>query len=118
MNEREMLERCDGLAFLPSDDDDGGTEISYMTFHEPLKGKIETTISGDIWYHVCFLRYDEETKKLQFDEAFDAIFKDPLEYIKGLMGSNVYGTMVKKRQDSPKWFEKYLHELKTKIESD
>jgi hypothetical protein len=31
MNEREMLERCDGLAFLPSDDDDGGTEISYMT---------------------------------------------------------------------------------------
>jgi hypothetical protein len=64
------------------------------------------------------LRYDEQTKKLQFDEAFDAIFKDPLEYIKGLIGSNVYGTMVKKRQDSPKWFEKYLHELKTKIESE
>jgi hypothetical protein len=110
MNDKEYLEKCDGLTFVP--DNDGGTEIRFMTFHEKLKGEIETSNSGDTWYHVCFLKYDEENDSFEFDESFDAIFIDPLEYIRGLIGTNVYGTMVKKRQDSSEWFKGYLQNLK------
>jgi hypothetical protein len=40
---------------------------------------------------------------------------DPLEYIKGLVGTNIYGTMIKKRENSDVWFQKYLTEIKERV---
>jgi hypothetical protein len=112
MSEREYLEKCDGLAFIPGEE--GETEIRFMTFYEPMKGKVQVSSSGGVHYHVCFLKYDE-SDNLVFDDSFDAIFMDPLEYIKGLIGTNIYGTMIKKRENSDVWFQKYLTEIKERV---
>ena len=100
----------DGFYILPHKDDDG-LRLSYFDFNDDFeKGKkIDHTSLGDM-YHVVFLKQGEDGNP-EFDDHFEAIFADPEVYVKGLLGANVYGCMVRKTENSWKWVEEYLKKL-------
>jgi len=100
----------DGFYILPHREDDG-LRLSYFDFSDDFeKGKkIDHTSLGDM-YHVVFLKQGEDGNP-EFDDHFEAIFADPEVYVKGLLGANVYGCMVRKTENSYKWVEEYLKKL-------
>ena len=101
----------DGFYILPHRDDDNGLKLSFFDFTDDFeKGeKIEHTSLGDK-YHVIFLRQGEDGHP-ELDDHFEAIFADPEVYVKGLLGANIYGCMVRKTENSWKWVEEYLKRL-------
>jgi len=100
----------DGFYILPHKQDDG-LRLSFFDFNDDFeKGKkIDHTSLGDM-YHVVFLKQGEDGNP-EFDDHFEAIFADPEVYVKGLLGANVYGCMVRKTENSWKWVEEYLKRL-------
>jgi hypothetical protein len=97
----------DGFYFLPGDDD-GDLNVAYFRFNEEEKyGKcIESSPLGDK-YHIAFFKRDANGDPM-FDEEFEAIFADPTTYIKGLLGAELYGCVLRKTEDSGKWWDEYL----------
>jgi hypothetical protein len=59
---------------------------------------------------VVFLTQGEDGHP-ELDDHFEAIFADPEVYVKGLLGANIYGCMVRKTENSWKWVEEYLKRL-------
>jgi len=100
----------DGFYILPHKQDDG-LRLSFFDFNDDFeKGKrVDGTSLGDM-YHVVFLKQGEDGNP-EFDDHFEAIFADPEVYVKGLLGANVYGCMVRKTENSYKWVEEYLKKL-------
>jgi len=100
----------DGFYILPHKQDDG-LRLSFFDFNDDFeKGKrVDGTSLGDM-YHVVFLKQGEDGNP-EFDDHFEAIFADPEVYVKGLLGANVYGCMVRKTENSWKWVEEYLKKL-------
>jgi len=100
----------DGFYILPHKQDDG-LRLSYFDFNDDFeKGKrVDGTSLGDM-YHVVFLTQGEDGNP-ELDDHFEAIFADPEVYVKGLLGANVYGCMVRKTENSYKWVEEYLKKL-------
>jgi len=100
----------DGFYILPHKQDDG-LRLSFFDFNDDFeKGKrVDGTSLGDM-YHVVFLKQGEDGNP-EFDDHFEAIFADPEVYVKGLLGANVYGCMVRKTENSYKWVEEYLKRL-------
>ena len=100
----------DGFYILPHKQDDG-LRLSFFDFNDDFeKGKrVDGTSLGDM-YHVVFLKQGEDGNP-EFDDHFEAIFADPEVYVKGLLGANVYGCMVRKTENSWKWVEEYLKRL-------
>ena len=101
----------DGFYILPHRDDDDGLKLSFFDFTDDFeKGeKIEHTSLGDK-YHVIFLTQGKDGHP-ELDDHFEAIFADPEVYVKGLLGANIYGCMVRKTENSWKWVEEYLKRL-------
>ena len=107
----------DGLYFLPGEEDN---EMTFAFFdlndesysHEP----IENNELGDK-FHIAFFRADGENQRVVFDEHFEAIFAHPMTYLKGLIGMNLYGCMVRKTKTSTKWFNDYLERAKKATEA-
>ncbi len=100
----------DGFYILPHKDDDG-LRLSFFVFNYDFEKwkKIDHTSLGDM-YHVVFLTQGEDGSP-ELDDHFEAIFADPEVYVKGLLGANVYGCMVRKTENSWKWIEEYLKKL-------
>jgi hypothetical protein len=102
----------DGFYFLP-----GRTDIeSFSLAFFNLKGEFENgkpvngTDLGDM-YHVAFFKRDANGNPA-FDDAFEAIFRDPTVYVEGLEGAEIYGCIVRKTDKSEKWFAEYLEKTK------
>lgn len=106
--------KYDGFFFYPQYREDIHVDYKIEIFifnDKKLKSeKIEYNDIGDKYY-IAFFKSDNETL-LKFDGDFEAIFIDPLTYIKNLIGSNLYGCMVRKTSKSGKWFKKYLTAFK------
>jgi hypothetical protein len=101
----------DGFYFLPSDDDDA-LNLAFFRFKEGENyGRpIERSGMGDK-YHIAFFKCDDTGTPI-FDEHFEAIFSDPTIYIKNLIGSDLYGCVLRKTEQSYKWWDKYLTKAK------
>jgi hypothetical protein len=112
-------ESSDGFYILPADDgeEEYSLKLSYFNFPKNfVKGKkIDGSSIGDM-YHVVLFKESEDSLP-EIDATFEAIFIDPEEYIKTLIGINVYGCFVKKTENSHKWFEKYLKKTKDSVKS-
>ena len=110
-------ESSDGFYILPADDgeEEYSLKLSYFNFPKNfVKGKkIDGSLIGDM-YHVVFFKESEDSLP-EIDATFEAIFIDPEEYVKTLIGTHVYGCFVKKTENSHKWFEKYLKKTKENI---
>lgn len=105
MNNSDVPE-YDGFYFLPGNEEHE-YEISFFNFNEDRKGQPVDNTQVGFMYHVALFRQNEENR-VEFDETFEAIFSDPLTYIRNLVGLNLYGTFVKKTEKSKEWFDNYL----------
>lgn len=98
----------DGFYFLPGEED-GDLNIAYFKFKpgEDFVGKpIEDSPLGGT-YHIAFFKKDVNGDPM-FDDAFEAVFTDPAVYVKQLIGSELYGCVLRKTEKSTKWWEEYL----------
>lgn len=105
----------DGFFFTPSLEDEG-MELSFFDFkEEPMKGaeKINGNAVGDM-YHVAFFK-DAGENSIEFDENFEAIFADPVTYVKNLEGAGLFGCVLRKTTHSHKWFDNYLTRAKENV---
>lgn len=105
----------DGIFFIPDDEDDEAVSVSHFSFKdEYANGKpVGSTSMGDM-FHVAFFVEDEDGLP-KLDGAFEAIFGDPTTYVKGLVGSNVFGCLVRKTDRSQKWFDNYLTDIQKSV---
>jgi len=107
----------DGFFFTPGEYEDE-LQLSFFEFQKKRdRGeKIEHTPMGDK-YHIAFFKMNE-SGVLEFDESFEAIFADPLIYIKNLVGSRMGGCILRKTTKSTKWFKNYLKTSKKNVMID
>ena len=106
------MQEYDGMMFLPMDtdnEDEDALEFKFITFNEDFGKKIEGNTLGEK-YHVAFFKCDDEGE-YTFDETFEAIFMDPVEYAKTFIGMNLAGTFIKKREKTTEWFKNYLQSI-------
>ena len=101
----------DGFYFLPPDDEeDDGIMFQFFNFTGEMSdgAPIEGTPVGDK-FHIAFFKEGEDGHA-EFDDAFEAIFADPVVYIDNLSNSRskLYGCVCRKTDKSEKWFENYL----------
>jgi hypothetical protein len=106
----------DGFFFLPyTTEEESG--LKYEFFRLPKKyGESPALLSnsmGDM-YHIIFVKESEDGNP-EFDDTFCAILADPVTYVNGLVGANIFGCIVRKTEKSTHWVEEYLTELQKKI---
>ena len=65
-------------------------------------------------YHICILKKTKNNEP-EFDDAFEAILGDPLQYIMNLAGTGMYGTVLRKTKTSGKWFQDHLTDTKLRL---
>lgn len=101
-------ETYDGIYFLPGENE-GEMRFSFFNMKEEDYDRepIENTKVGDK-FHIAFFRMDEDGDAI-FDENFEAIFADPVTYLKGFIGMELYGCVVRKTKTSGKWWDDYLN---------
>ncbi len=105
----------DGFFFTPGTDENE-LELSFFNYSEEnLKNdeKVENTAIGDK-YHIAFFK-PKGKGLVEFDESFEAIFADPVTYVKNLTGSQLFGCVLRKTTQSGKWFDDYLSSAKENV---
>jgi hypothetical protein len=110
------MEEFDGFLFLPADDaaeDEDGIEFRFIKYKDYLGAPVEFTEIGEK-YHVALFKQDENGD-FQFLETFEAIFSDPLTYVRNLVGCKLFGTIAKKKENSTPWFNEYLTGVKNNV---
>lgn len=97
----------DGFYFLPAEEEDS-LVLSYFKFNnDDYRGTpVGGTQVGDM-FHIAFFKPDDEGMPV-FDEEFEAIFADPTVYIQSLIGSELAGCVLRKTENSGKWWNMYL----------
>lgn len=105
----------DGFYFLPDEGDDD-LQIAYFNFKDEFANgtPIEQSSIG-YKYHIAFFKRDDEGNPV-FDDTFEAIFGDPVVYIKNLVGAGLYGCVLKKTEKSQEWFDEYLERAFKKLQ--
>lgn len=101
----------DGFYFLPGENE---YEMKFTYFEvtdkenhgEPIKGNSV----GDI-FHIAFFGEDENGLPM-FKQEFEAVIGDPGGYIKNLIGHKMYGCMLRKTDNSEKWWSDYMQRTK------
>lgn len=106
---KSEMDGYDGFIFLPDGDDSDSQEFRFITYKEDFGAPIECSEAGNK-YHVALFRRDKNGD-FDFDETFEAIFSDPMVYAKGLLGTNTFGTIVRKQEKTSEWFKEYLTDL-------
>lgn len=101
------MEKYDGFYIVPGDDEDS-MQLRFFNLKEEIElgAPVENTELG-YKYHVVFFKQKDD-EPIELNDCFEAIFADPVTYAKGLLGSNLYGTFLKKTENSGNWFDDYL----------
>lgn len=94
----------DGLCFIPNEI--GELTITFFKTNKDIGSAIDGSNIGAM-YHVVFIKEDDDGVPF-IDDYFEAIFGDPLTYVKNLIGANIYGIMLKKTEQSTEWFKDYV----------
>lgn len=97
----------DGFYFLPNDDYQESLRFSFFTLKDSIKGTpVGGNEIGDM-YHIVMFKTDDDGFPV-FDETFDAILGDPQKYVENLLGTEIYGCVLRKTDKSNEWLEDYL----------
>lgn len=104
----------DGFYWTPGDNDNE-INLSFWTLLDEYSdgNPIEGSKIGDM-YHVALFKKSEDGSPA-FDDTFEAIFADPQVWVKGLIGTEIYGCICRKTDKSQKWFDDYLTSTQKKI---
>ena len=105
-------EEFDGFYVVPKEGEEADNmELRFFTFKEDKDygEPIEHTELG-YKYHVAFFK-EQEDGEIVLNDCFEAIFADPVTYAKGLLGSKLFGTFIRKTEKSSDWFDDYLKKV-------
>lgn len=102
----------DGFHFTPPESEEKGLRFDFFTLIDDYANgqKIDTTDHGDCWL-VAYVKADDD-EKIYLDDIFEFVIEDPLNYIHSLIGTGVYGCIVRKTDKSIKWFNNYVENVK------
>ena len=107
----------DGVFFYPrvDEDDNEFLTLNYWSYQDKYADKksIENTKLGNKFF-VAFFK-EEENGNYVVDDVFEAIFADPSTYLDNLVGSDLFGVICRKTENSESWFKSYLNEVKQKL---
>lgn len=106
-------EEFDGFYVVPKEGEEADNmELRFFAFKDEksLGEPIENTELG-YKYHVAFFKENEEDGEIVLNDCFEAIFADPVTYARGLLGSKLYGTFIRKTEKSSDWFDNYLRNV-------
>ena len=112
MENTGIPDKYDGIHFIPHKiKNKTGLQFYFFDLdNEYANGvPIESTSLGDKWF-IVYLKSSENGYPF-YDNNTEAIFADPIVYLKGLAGKGIYGTMVRKTDKSIKWFEDFLENI-------
>jgi len=111
-------EEYDGIYFIPDPDseENDDLEIQFFRFKDDNQKDAKPIENNSVGYkyHVAFFKRDVNGDAM-FDDSFEAIFADPLVYVKNLAGANCYGCILKKTEKSAEWFDDYLKRAMEKL---
>jgi len=105
----------DGFFFTPTEEEDQ-LKLSFFEFNnDEYSGGIplDSNSIGDT-YHIAFFKPDENGIPV-FDDSFEAIFADPVTYTNGLIGTDLFGCILRKTTKSAEWFNDYLTKAKESV---
>ena len=94
----------DGFRFYPSSDNGmDGFAITTFDFANEMANStpIENSSMG-YKYHVALFQHDGD-EKVKVNDLFEAIFVDPLVYLRNLGGTDFFGFFVRKTDKSDAW---------------
>jgi hypothetical protein len=106
--------KFDGFFFTPTEEDQ--LKLSFFEFNDDEYSDgipLDSNSIGDT-YHIAFFKPDDDGIPV-FDESFEAIFADPVTYINGLVGTDLFGCILRKTTKSAKWFNDYLTKAKESV---
>jgi len=106
-----LMDDYDGFYFIPGDEENE-LNLAYFKVKEgqTFGTPIEYSDLGNK-YHVAFFKCDENGHP-KFDHDFEAIFADPAVYIRNLIGTHIYGCILRKTECSQTWWKEYLEKTK------
>jgi hypothetical protein len=102
----------DGFRFYPSTDDGiDGFAVSTFDFANDLANSapVENSSMG-YTYHVALFEHDGD-EKVKINDLFEAIFVDPLVYLKNLGGTDFFGFFVRKTDKSDALVIEYVDKM-------
>jgi len=102
----------DGFRFYPSNDNGmDGFAITTFDFTNDLANSapIENSSMG-YTYHVALFQHDGD-EKVKVNDLFEAIFVDPLVYLKNLGGTDFFGFFVRKTDKSDALVIEYVDKM-------
>lgn len=103
--------KYDGFYFSPHDDDELEHEALKISFFELVDSEFsnepeEKYLLGHKFL-LAFFKFDEDDVPV-LDETNEAILSDPEVYVNNLIGSGLFGCIVKKTPRGVAWFKDYL----------
>ena len=99
----------DGFRFYPSSDNGmDGFAITTFDFANEMANSspIENSSMG-YTYHVALFQHDGD-EKVKINDLFEAIFVDPLVYLRNLGGTDFFGFFVRKTDKSDAWVIEHM----------
>ena len=102
----------DGFRFYPSSDNGiDGFAITTFDFANEMANStpIENSSMG-YTYHVALFQHDGD-EKVKVNDLFEAIFVDPLVYLKNLGGTDFFGFFVRKTDKSDTWVIEHVDRM-------
>lgn len=111
--ENSEKRKYDGFYLMPGDEEDS-FEFSFFTFKDDMKigAPVQFTSVGDM-FHVAL--FNEIEDGVQLNDTFEAIFADPVVYAKELLNVGLFGTFLRKTENSQEWWDNYLTKTKTVV---
>lgn len=107
---KEDMKSYDGFFFYPIFNEtthiDYNIDLFQFNERKTKSNIVEKYELGDM-YLIAFFKSDVKDV-IKLNDNFEAVFIDPMTYIKNLIGSGLYGLMVKKTKKSEKWFKETL----------
>ena len=108
MDYPDSMDDYDGIMFLPHNDDE--IQFELLELKENMGKEVGGTNVG-LMYHVLLFQHNEEERGMKFIDNFEAIFANPMVYIKGLVGTKIFGLILKKKEKTHLFFDKYVKQV-------
>lgn len=109
----------DGFHFLPNPENEESVQFHFFRLqdnsgNEPIDDTDENVTSVGPVYNVLLMKQLDDGIKL--NDIFEAVFSDPTVYAEGLIGSDLYGTFVRKTKRCDVWWNSYVERTKITID--
>jgi hypothetical protein len=103
--------KYDGFYFAPIEDEDSEQEDLKLTFFELLDDDLlnEPTEKYDLGNKFLMIFFKTDDEGMPFlDETTEAILSDPEVYIQNIVGTGLFGCIVRKTPRALKFVEEYI----------